>query len=292
MGFRCAILLAFAVVYATASTVKPEERKCGVYKPGGLVKANGTPDPKHAGLGEFPWTVAIFKSNVITCAGSLIQPNVVLTAAHCVKDVKKEDLKIKAGLWNVNTKNQQYPSEERAVSQIVSHPEFVNDGKQIKNDIALIVLEKPFDLADHIGLACVAKKDHVEKSKVCYAAGWGKESQDGKAATVLKKMLLPTVTKEDCEKKLKTKTPNFTVPDNAICAGGDKASTCIGDGGAALTCQVEPPTENRYVQSGITSSGAGCVNEIPGVYTKVAAYRDWIDEQVRKLGLEPKRYTI
>lgn len=50
-------------------------------------------------------------------------------------------MKIKAGLWNVNTKNQQYPSEERAVSQIVSHPEFVNDGKQIKNDIVSSIIQ-------------------------------------------------------------------------------------------------------------------------------------------------------
>lgn len=290
MYYRVAILVIFMVLYANASTVKPDTRKCGIYKPGGLVKVNAS-DAKHAGLGEFPWTVAIFKDNYITCAGSLIQPNVVLTAGHCIKDVKKETLKIKAGLWDLNVKNDQYLVQERNVLQIIPHPEYSNDNKQIKNDIALIVLEKPIELENHISLACLAKKDHNEKSKQCYAAGWGKESKEGKAATVLKKMLLPTLTKEDCEKKLKEKTPTVQLSDKTLCAGGDKASTCMGDGGAALVCQMEPAVENRYVQSGITSWGVGCVNELPGIYTKVAAYRDWIDDQVRKLGLDTKKYT-
>ena len=47
--------------------------------------------------GEYPWQVAILKKeefdNVYLCGGSLIDGSHILTAAHCVKDYKPEDLR-------------------------------------------------------------------------------------------------------------------------------------------------------------------------------------------------------
>lgn len=43
--------------------------------------------------------------------------------------------------------------------------------------------------------------------------------------------------------------------------------------------------------SGIVSWGIGCKNPIPAVYANVALARDWIDGQIRFLGLDTTYYT-
>ena len=46
---------------------------------------------------EYPWQVAILKKeefdNVYVCGGSLIDGSHILTAAHCVKDYRPQDLR-------------------------------------------------------------------------------------------------------------------------------------------------------------------------------------------------------
>ena len=46
---------------------------------------------------EYPWQVAILKKeefdNVYVCGGSLIDGSHILTAAHCVRDYRPEDLR-------------------------------------------------------------------------------------------------------------------------------------------------------------------------------------------------------
>lgn len=77
-----------------------------------------------------------------------------------------------------------------------------------------------------------------------------------------------------------------------ICAGGEPGvDTCQGDGGAPLVCPVGNPSQNRYSQSGIVAWGIGCHEEHPAVYANVALARDWIDSQIRYIGLDTSYYT-
>lgn len=66
--------------------------------------------------------------------------------------------------------------------------------------------------------------------------------------------------------------------------GGDYADTCIGDGGSPLVCEI-PGKRGQYYQVGIVSWGIKCAEaDVPGVYTNVAKYRDWIDEMIESFG--------
>ena len=55
---------------------------------------------------EYPWQVAILKKeqfdNVYVCGGSLVDGSHILTAAHCIKSYRPEDLRIRLGEWDVN----------------------------------------------------------------------------------------------------------------------------------------------------------------------------------------------
>lgn len=51
--------------------------------------------------GQWPWQVAMQKYGRFFCGGSLIAPEWVLTAAHCVQQTSESSLKIVAGVVTV-----------------------------------------------------------------------------------------------------------------------------------------------------------------------------------------------
>lgn len=65
-----------------------------------------------------------------------------------------------------------------------------------------------------------------------------------------------------------------------------------GDGGSPLVCPIGVPADNRYVQVGAVAWGIGCRDAIPGVYTNIALYRDWIDNHVQNNGFDPSIYSF
>lgn len=65
------------------------------------------------------------------------------------------------------------------------------------------------------------------------------------------------------------------VTSGLLCAGGGARDACQGDSGGPMT--VRTPAGTRLV--GLVSSGVGCATEgVPGLYTYVVEYVDWIDE--------------
>ena len=99
--------------------------------------------------------VAILESTVngdlFTCGGSLIDPRVVLTAAHCVQNREAANLRARVGEWDASSSTEAYPSKDISVSKTIVHHDY--RAADLCNDAALLVLGEDADLSQpYIGL--------------------------------------------------------------------------------------------------------------------------------------------
>lgn len=272
-------------------------RGCGIRKVGGIdFNITGNND-NEAGFGEFPWTVALLHSgnSSFFCAGSLIHPRVVLTAAHCILDKSTESFLVRAGEWDSQTVLERLPYAERNIQRIVLHPQF--NSRNVANNFALLILNNAFSLEDHINVVCLPSQSSLPVTGTsCLSTGWGKDvfGALGRYSAIMKRISLPIVDFNDCQQRLKTTRlgPRFALHSSFVCAGGElNKDTCEGDGGAPLVCPIGLAGENRYEQTGIVSWGIGCNQAIPAAYANVATARDWIDSEMLSNGFDTAVYS-
>ncbi len=79
---------------------------------------------------------------------------------------------MRAGEWDTQTKDEIFPHQDRYVSEIVIHEEYYKGG--LFNDIALLFLDKPVEIAENVNTVCLPPQDYVFDGSRCFASGWGK----------------------------------------------------------------------------------------------------------------------
>merc|ERR1719350_323187 len=237
-------------------------------------------------FGEYPWQAAILKKeeydNVYVCGGSLIDSSHIPTAAHCIKQYRPEELRIRLGEWDVNNDSEFYPNIELDVLSISIHPEFYSGN--LYNDIAIIKLDGFLDFQrnPHISPVCLPDSLAEFSGERCFVSGWGKDAfgGDGSYQHTLKEVDVPVLDHGDCERKLQRTRLGyeFTLHSGFVCAGGEEGKdSCKGDGGSPLVCQVG----GSWQLAGLVSWGVGCgQRDVPGVYVKVSEYNQWIQEMM------------
>jgi secreted trypsin-like serine protease len=209
------------------------------------------------------------------CGGTLIDPNSVLTAAHCVEFIGRNtngntlgyrDVRLVVGVTVLSSDQGQARRIDR-FSDIDIHPNFSR--RTLRHDAAVIKLGRPVKRIDPISLADVGSDDLETPGNLATVTGWGyTEPSPGPPPRYPKRMREgkpPLVSDTQCE----TSYREEFYPALMVCAGQGGIDTCQGDSGGPMF--VEDSAGVRR-QIGITSWGFECaVAGSPGVYAEVNA---------------------
>ncbi|XP_030375050.1 phenoloxidase-activating factor 2-like [Scaptodrosophila lebanonensis] len=265
--------------------------QCGYRNPMGVAKGV-TPQQHQAHFGEFPWMVQIFEETILEDnslklrsyigSGTLIAASVVLTVAH---EMAQSTL-VTAGAWSIyeTYPNVPYTTQERSIKAF--HKPKSYDFKGNKSDIALLIMETPFDFNVHISPICLPTANTHTSPKDCYLTGWGKKTANSlESEEILKKIKVSIVDRPKCEERL---NGILNLDDQFICAGGEnEMDACTSDDGAPLACATAGASK-QYFQYGIAAEDIkGCKGKtLPGLYTRVVMFMPWITETLQKEGIQ------
>ncbi|GFS77973.1 enteropeptidase [Nephila pilipes] len=245
-------------------------------------------------LNKYPWIVPLNVGNRTVCGGALISRTFIITAAHCIFNLRKKDLPECIGY---SPAKECYFSEKEVSIYLLGSQRF--DRKlEIKrfhphdwyyhypliNDIALIELAQPLKCSSKIYPICLATDEEMYKDdQIILVAGWGWNTPTGyNSPETLREGVMRQVSSHNCMVKV---LPTETV-NQFHCAVGTNQSICLGDSGSSNFIKFK----NRFYTLGVTSSGL-VPKELPlqcnpgyfATFSKVLYFSKWIETHVKDL---------
>jgi secreted trypsin-like serine protease len=234
-----------------------------------------------AKAGRWPFVVALVRTEIADnfaaqfCAGTLVSPRHVLTAAHCVEQAATGDLQVLVG-----TQNLRRGGWRVTLAGIRIHPKYNTYTGDF--DIAVLRLAKPVaSIKPPKLLSDQGERRYAGPWSDAKTVGWGDTSPDfvSDYPTRLHEVAIDVIP-----------TPRCNAPDaydgsitgRMLCAGRMEGGrdSCQGDSGGPLLVKSRSGRFDRL--AGLVSWGEGCAKKgHPGVYTRVSVHRDWVLSIVR-----------
>ncbi|MEA5366389.1 serine protease [Amycolatopsis sp., V23-08] len=196
------------------------------------------------------------------CGAVIVSSTAVATAAHCAKAVAKQDVRVVAGREDKRTNDGQVLS----VSKIWISKGY-NDPTQ-GNDIAVLTVRGQLDYRP-AKLPDSGDPSVYREGTQATVLGWGRVADGGDRSDYLRSAQVPVIGDKDCNSDY-----DVYDPKTMVCAGyaDGGVDACQGDSGGPLVV--------GDTLIGLVSFGDGCGKAgKPGVYTRVSAYVDDIQQQ-------------
>ncbi|XP_014211330.1 trypsin [Copidosoma floridanum] len=234
---------------------------------------------KPASANQFPYQVSLRRGNSSFCGGSLISPDVVLTAAHCFRRNSTLPVTVLAGIVDLNTGK----GESNTVSHVTLHPGFKKQPNSLYiNDIAVLKLSKKFNVQNNpkvstIDLPVNNDKTYAGETALISGYGWnkiwprvnktGSKKWDGRSEKLLKYALVEVLENHQCKHKFPSYLCGRVIPQSPE----DKnLGVCFGDSGG--------PLAHNNTLIGVVSQGPMSCNDWkrPTMYTRVSLFLEFI----------------
>jgi secreted trypsin-like serine protease len=226
---------------------------------------------------SYPWMVSV-QTGGHFCGGALIGKDWVLTAAHCMEDVKAEQLNLYVGATDLTNLNN---SEHHLVDWIAIHPDY--SGDTFFSDIALLKLSKSSDKTP-IPLLSQQANSELQANEQLRVMGWGLTDSSNMTSMSydLKEVDVSFQSDDECQDTYPVNVSNYW--DRSLCAGEPQGGkdACQGDSGGPLVVKAN----DEWALTGLVSWGDGCAEAKKyGAYSEVAFFQDWIEQRRRGVTL-------
>ena len=225
---------------------------------------------------EVPWQVALVDDyNQQFCGGSIIDSVWILTAAHCIENMRAADMSVAYGIDVLSSDSVNYAG----VELIIAHPSYSSETMQ--NDIALLKLSEPVSFSPKAQVIPIVGAYQVEagitdEGKTTRISGWGLLQQGAwDAVDTLQMVETPIVSNEraNIASRYDGQVTDDMLAAGDTLAGGEDA--CQGDSGGPLAVYDE--IDSIWRLAGVVSWGEGCAQaDYPGIYARVSYFESWI----------------